>query len=288
MLDITVEDIERVLGKQAKKQGRRYVFQCPVCMDNGEDNLVFDPVKGILKCFSCDEGSKTVLRMINKTKEKCSYIPKEPSKSGSKWYEINKDNLFNYLLATENELSSKAKNYLYNRCINNKVISLCGIGYDEKPSMVKIGASVTFPMFSLNHNEQLVGFELRQITGGKVIKHTLDSPSCLCVIYGRRTAKKIIITEGFIDAYSLLELLDDKKEEYLIVTGSHGCKSILPSLKGLDFSQFETCYLILDNDEAGDKATKEIIENYPFFKDKRNLIKECKDINEYLCKKNLK
>lgn len=294
MLDVELKDIINVLGQPTKKSGHQYYFQCPVCKSRGEDksrdNLLFHDAKKILKCFACDEGSKEVLRLINQNKPRnntsnCSNL--ESIKSKPKWYEVNKDNLLQYLFATMDEINLSAQRYLFNRQIMHKTIELCGIGYDDNPNMVSIGSSITFPMFSINHNEQLVGFELRQLGDKKIIKHTLDSPSCICAVYGKKYATNLFITEGFIDAYSLLELLGDKTDKHndLIATGSHGCKSILPSLAGIDLSIYKNCYLILDNDEAGEEATKSILSEYPFFKDKRSLLRGCKDINEYLCKK---
>jgi hypothetical protein len=250
---------------------------------------LFNDNKRVLKCFACDEGAKEVLRLINQNKTRntkpTEYNPGQ-AKTKPKWYELNKDNLLEYLFESQEELDPTAKNYLNTRCISIKTAELCGIGSDVNPNMVSIGHSITFPMFSLNNNEQLVGFELRQLGSKKIIKHTLDSPTCLCIVWGSLTrAKNLIITEGFIDAYSLLELLEDKADDYLIATGSHGCKSILPSLAGLDFSSYKNCYLVLDNDEAGEEATTNILNEFPFFKDKRELLKGCKDINEYLCQK---
>lgn len=293
MLDISLQDVISALGNPTKKSGHQYYFGCPVCRSRGQDssrdNLLFNDNKRILKCFACDEGSKEALRRINALKTKHSNntncfgeVALKP-----KWYELNKDNLLQYLFESMTELGLSAQKYLSNRSIGLKTAELCGIGYDDKPSMVNIGSSITFPMFSISHNNQLVGFELRQLGDKKIIKHTLDSPTCICAIYGRADAENLFITEGFIDAYSLLELLKENKNlgEYLIATGSHGCKSILPGLAGIDLSMHKNCYLILDNDEAGDEATKDILQNYPFFKDKRNLLKGCKDINEYLCNK---
>ena len=293
MLDIVLQDVINVLGRPTKQTGHQYYFRCPVCQSRGEDtsgdNLLFNDNKKVLKCFACDEGSKEVLRLINKDKSRqhATTASQKQIQSQTKWYEINKDNLLQYLFESIDEVNLDAQRYLFNRQIRCKTIELCGIGYDNQPNMVSIGPSITFPMFSINHNEQLVGFELRELGSKKIIKHTLDSPSCICAVYGRKFATNFVITEGFIDAYSLFELLGDKanRDNYLIATGSHGCKSILPSLAGIDLSIYKNCYLILDNDEAGEEATRSILKEYPFFKDKRNLLRGCKDINEYLCKK---
>ena len=293
LCDVTLEDVIAELGKPTRQSGHQYYFQCPDCAsagrDNSRDNLLFNDAKGLLKCFACDTGAKSALRAINHRKgykkDETRVYAHSSAQSVNvlpRWFEINRDNLINYLFQSIDELGLSAFRYLDGRGLTKQTIDDCGIGYDDNPSMVKMGPSVTFPMFSLNHNMELVGFELRQIEGGKNIKHTLDSPSCICAVYGKYNAPNIIICEGFIDAYSLTQLLGNKKDDFLICTGAHGVKSILPNIGGLDLSYFENCYLLLDNDDAGNTSTRQIIDNYPIFKDKRNLIKGCKDINEYL------
>ena len=293
LCDITLEDIIAELGKPTRQSGHQYYFQCPDCAlrggDNSRDNLLFNDAKGLLKCFACDTGAKSALKAINHRKGYKKNETRVYAHSSAqsvnvlpKWFEVNRDNLINYLFQSIDELSLGALRYLDSRGLNKQTIDDCGIGYDGNPSMVKIGPSVTFPMFSLNHGTELVGFELRQIEGGKTIKHTLDSPSCICAVYGKYTANNIIICEGFIDACSLIQLLGDKKDDYLICTGSHGVKSILPNIEHLDLSTYKNCYLLLDNDEAGNIATRQIIDSYPIFIDKRALIRGYKDINEYL------
>ena len=77
--------------------------------------------------------------------------------------------------------------------------------------------------------------------------------------------------------------LQNKTDEYYILSPAHGCGDIINHLQDIDFSKYRTCYLLLDNDEAGDKATAEILEQYNFFIDKRGFLKKnnIDDVAEY-------
>lgn len=288
MLDIKLEELIDILGNPTRSTGHQYYFRCPSCSsiggDNSGDNLLFNERKGVLKCFACDNGAKEVLNLINKKRIEKGYIYKNTEvkevKENPKWWELNLENLIQYQYETSQEMKSYVFSWLEERHgITKEVVEECGIGFDNKPSIVNLGPSVCFPMYSLNHDSKLVGFELREMSLEKKIRHTPDSPSCICGIYGRMNADYLIICEGFKDAYNLYSML--KGKDFLICTPAHGCKDILKNLEGLNLSKFKKCYLLLDNDKAGDKATVEILEKYPFFVDKRSLLKGCKDISEY-------
>ena len=88
-----------------------------------------------------------------------------------------------------------------------------------------------------------------------------------------------------MDSYALLQFMLDKKQtDFTIYSCSHGAESLLKCLPSVNFSNFNEVKLMLDNDEAGDKATKAIIEHYPFIKDSRKFLVDsgCKDVGEFL------
>lgn len=293
MLDIKLEELINVLGTPKRSVGHQHYFRCPSCAsvggDSSGDNLLFNSKKGVLKCFACSNGAKEVLNLINKKRGPQDYkkIQKNPIIRDSKnWWELNLDNLIKYQIAVISEMKPYVFDWLKRKHgITKEAIDACGIGFDNKPSMVNLQSSVCFPMYSLNHNLKLVGFELREMGLEKRIRHTPDSPSCICGVYGRINADYLIICEGFKDAYNLYSMLKDK--DFLICTPAHGCKDILNNLEDLDLSKFKKCYLLLDNDKAGDEATKEILDKYPFFIDKRSLLKGYKDVSEYWMSKNV-
>ena len=78
-------------------------------------------------------------------------------------------------------------------------------------------------------------------------------------------------------------LILNLKHDYYILTPANGVSDIINHLPSIDFTQYKTCYLLLDNDEAGDKATSEILEQYSFFIDKRSFLKKnnLNDVAEY-------
>ena len=128
-----------------------------------------------------------------------------------------------------------------------------------------------------------VGFELRQVGDKKYIKHTHDAPSCLCVIDDNKDANYLIICEGFKDAYCFRQFLKTKKilEQFTILTPAHGVDDIFNNLNVINFTRYECCYLLLDNDKAGDKETAKILEQYPFFIDKREMIGVNEDVADW-------
>ena len=72
-------------------------------------------------------------------------------------------------------------------------------------------------------------------------------------------------------------------KDYCILTPANGVADIINHLNCLDFSKYKTCYLLLDNDTAGDDATEQILEEYSFFIDKRGFLKKnnIEDVADY-------
>lgn len=287
MLDITLEQLIGVLGEPTKRAGHQYYFRCPACAltggDRSGDNLLFNDRKGVLKCFACDDGAKYALHLINKNSPQAKHTIKSvASKPVESWWQANTNNLWQYWVEANDEMTKDARRWLNDCGITNETIEEWLIGFDGNPSIVHIGPCVSFPMISINHNNQLVGFELRQVGKNKVIRHTYDSPNCLCIIADNKDATKLVICEGFKDAYSFMQILKKKNnlQQYTILTPSHGVNTIIGNLNALNFSRYTKCFLLLDNDEAGTKVTQEIKAQYKFFKDARSILKDHKDVNE--------
>lgn len=291
MLDITLEELTNILGVPTRTTGHQHYFRCPACSagggDTSGDNLLFNDRKGVLKCFACEEGAKEALKMVNSKRQQNSYTPtaaKVERKEYTPWWQKNSENLAIYMCEAEEEMTINVATWLQEKHgINRQTIKDCSIGYDANPNMLKIGASVTFPIISLNHNECLVGFELRQIGDEKRIKHTLDTPSCLCIVSDNVQAKYLIICEGFKDAYCFRQflILKDLLDQFTILTPAHGVNDILNNLYVINFTRYKSCFLLLDNDMAGNKETQKILERYPFFIDKRNILGKCEDVAEW-------
>lgn len=286
MLDVTLEQLIGVLGQPTKRVGHQYYFRCPACAqgggDSSGDNLLFNDRKQLLKCFACEDGAQYVLRMINRQMPHTTPIHKQPIYNKVLWWQINNENLWQYWAESSDEMTDDVRQWLNNCGITNDTIAEWMIGYDADPSIVKIGPCVCFPMISVNHNKQLVGFELRQVGKQKIIRHTYDSPKCLCLIWGNVKSSKLVICEGFKDAYSFLQIvkLKQKDDDFTILTPSHGVNAIIDCLSDINFTQYKRCFLLLDNDAAGTAVTNEIIDKYVFFEDARHLLGQYKDVNE--------
>lgn len=286
MLDVTLEQLINILGKPTKKIGHQYYFRCPSCSQNGGDtsgdNLLFNERKGLLKCFACDDGARHVLHLLKQKTNNIAAIPTPHRRETPIWWQANNTNLWQYWGEAYQEMTEDVRYWLNSSGINDETIDEWMIGFDSNPSIVKIGPCVCFPMISINHDSKLVGFELRQVGKEKIIRHTYDSPKCLCLINDNLMATKLIICEGFKDAYSFMQLLKVKKqkEDFTILTPSHGVNSIIDGLADVDFTRYKKCFLLLDNDKAGSEVTEAIIQKYPFFKDTRHLLRGYKDVNE--------
>lgn len=285
-LDISVEELREVLGHETKSKYGTYYFRCPECAKMGKDthgdNLVYNSSNGRLRCFGCGEGQMTALRMINEYRQKTGYWLKskeEREKSKPKiekkplWYEINKEELLMYMCEATEELldAEPVVEWLYNKHgINKQSISDCGIGMDADKN------AVCFPIFSINHEQILVGFEYRLIGETKKIWRTKDSPSGIAQVWGRESAPYVIILEGYLDCYCFKQFLEKKglSDDYLILTPANGANDLLKHLNKIDFSKYKTCYLLLDNDNVGDTVTDNILEQYNFFIDKREVLKK--------------
>ncbi|MGM1054752.1 MAG: toprim domain-containing protein [Bacteroidota bacterium] len=126
--------------------------------------------------------------------------------------------------------------------------------------------------FSLGLQNHLGGWELRN-------KYFKGSSSPKSYAYLKNGSKSLLVTEGMFDLLSL-----DVLEKELVNTSD---VSILNSLTFLDkiqphIPEYDQVLLYLDNDPAGDSATKELLSRFENVADMRNSYKNFKDLNEKL------
>ena len=311
-MELTLNDIQEYLGQTGRKIGQEYVFMCPICRDiKGKDNLHYNPTKNILWCFANEQHNKDILSEIMKKKHEAKRMENKEIPAYIKnqekylyymelcnsallgtltknWidfvneqdmFEDNEYNFYLDLINTDN--AQKARAYLKEqRGINTSTIEQTGLGFDFKARKWVI------PIFDMSST--LVGFEYRLADfKNKKIWREKGTPSCLARVYG--TGKKAIIHEGFMDSFCTVQMLEEKGtlNNYSIFTTSSGVASVLKIIPELQFNKYENIYLLLDCDNAGDKATQEVIEKYPFIIDIRKMLKDsnCKDVNQYMLKK---
>ena len=310
-MELTLNDIQEYLGQPRTKIGTELIWQCPICMDKSKDNLHYNPNKNVLWCFANEEHSKVILSEIMKkkhenkkveNKEIPAYIKNQEKylmyqilcndallgRLDKSWLdEINKQDMFEkgeykfYLDLINSDKPQKAREYLkQQRGINTSTISETGLGFDF------YARKWVIPIFDMTST--LVGFEYRLADfKTKKIWREKGTPSCLARVYG--TGKKAIIHEGFMDSFCTVQMLEEKGtlNNYSIFTTSSGVASVLKIIPELQFNKYENIYLLLDCDNAGDKATQEVIEKYPFIIDIRKMLKDsnCKDVNQYMLEK---
>lgn len=314
-MELTINDIQEYLGQTGKKQGDEIVFGCGICQLSGgdahSDNLKWNTKKNVLYCFKDSEHSKIIMSEIMKKKHEVKRMENNEIPAYIKnqekylyymelcnsallgtltkdWIDaVNEQDMFEdneynfYLDLINTDKPQKARAYLKEqRGINTSTIEQTGLGFDFKARKWVI------PIFDMS--SILVGFEYRLADfKNKKIWREKGTPSCLARVYG--TGKKAIIHEGFMDSFCTVQMLEEKGtlNNYSIFTTSSGVASVLKIIPELQFNKYENIYLLLDCDNAGDKATQEVIEKYPFIIDIRKILKDsnCKDVNQYMLKK---
>ena len=132
--------------------------------------------------------------------------------------------------------------------------------------------------FAIGFQNKSDGFEIRS----KYSKICLGKKDVSIIESGK---DKLRIFEGFFDYLAfvqLQEILQQKESDYLILNSVGLLQKNFSILE--KYTQIET---YLDNDEAGDKYTEIIKDQFKQAIDKRELYSENKDLNEYLMQKPL-
>lgn len=125
--------------------------------------------------------------------------------------------------------------------------------------------------FALGFKNEKGGFELRS----KYCKICIGSKD---ISHIKNNCKTLRIFEGFFDYLSFVQQQKtDEDSDYLILNSVALLNKNLSILK-----DYEVLELYLDNDEAGDKYTKLILENFVSAVDCRMIFEEFKDYNEWL------
>ncbi|MGR3302496.1 MAG: DnaB-like helicase C-terminal domain-containing protein [Candidatus Scalindua sp.] len=141
------------------------------------------------------------------------------------------------------KISSKGLEYLHNRALNDEVIKKFRIG------MTKDGRAIMFPYFK---NKELIAIKYRNMKEDKEMWTEKDQEP---VLFNRDNVKGNMLTlvEGEIDCLSM--------DQYGIE-----CASIPSGVKDLRWiehdwgflEQFQSIYLVMDGDAAGQKAAETI------------------------------
>lgn len=287
-INLTPELLIEFFGKPQKQYGAEYMWQCPYCQDSHMDNLKYNETKNVLWCFADQTHGPKVLKNIceeiNKKQKNNSQILSTKNKNISEPQNISimQDEFTKKTYSANlNLLNQKEKlNFLYKkRGLTIDTVKRVKIGIDANGTW-------RIPTFKYSTDPKLtvVGFEYRPRDLSKNgLFREKGTLSCLANIneYGEKT-EAIVVVEGYFDGYVLLQFLTEKGQDkyYHITTPSNGVNSLFKFVSKIEFDKYKKFYLFLDNDKAGIKMTKDIIEKYPMFKP-IILPCGCKDFNQH-------
>ena len=166
------------------------------------------------------------------------------------------------------ELNNKALlDYLQDRKIDYRASQ----GY-LKEIYYKVGDKTYFGLAFKNNSG---GYEIRN----KYFKGAVGTKDITTIQAGEKK-KECVVFEGFMDFLSYLTIKANTNKDFIILN------SVALVDKSIQIiSRYDNISLALDNDNAGDIATKKIIEHIPTAKDVRGYYKDFKDLNEFIMMK---
>ena len=173
--------------------------------------------------------------------------------------------------------SEKLLAYLGCRNVNIKIAQmLCSEAhYSFRQEGSALLSAIAFP-------NDVGGYELRGAPypgNEKGFKGT-KAPKGISTISKVKNAP-VVVFEGFTDMLSFATLCGGIRQNYLVLNSVALVDRAIENLQSYEGEIF----LSLDNDTAGDEATKKILEAFPQATDLRSRFAPCKDVNEYLSKK---
>jgi hypothetical protein len=127
-------------------------------------------------------------------------------------------------------------------------------------------------LYALAYSNDKGGYELRSEfykggTSPKGITTHLDHGNASTVVF-----------EGFFDMLSFATLCGEVRHNYIVLNSIINTPVAIEVLRSMGGK----VYLCLDNDEGGEKATRQMLDLLPSAIDTRNRFAPAKDVNEYL------
>jgi hypothetical protein len=157
------------------------------------------------------------------------------------------------------------------------------------------------PYYALGFENNNGGYELRS----RYFKGCTSKDISSRIDHGREnrdsnlSSENCLLFEGFMDYLSFLTIQEKEPQRQIPTlapadtsTNISGDVIILNSLTNLSkavdiLAKYKSVSLFLDNDDAGQKAVRELQTTCRNVEDRSLLYRGCKDLNEYLCKKRL-
>ena len=161
--------------------------------------------------------------------------------------------------------------YLHNRHID---ISIARQFLQEAHYSFQQRPDVSY-LFALAYSNDKGGFEVRS----KMFKGSKSPKSITTHI--TIPGAPVVVFEGFFDMLSFATLCKGVKHNYIVLNSIVNAPAAIEFLSG----HGEKIYLCLDNDDAGERTTKAMLDALPTAVDHRAGFAPHKDVNDYLCKK---
>lgn len=127
-------------------------------------------------------------------------------------------------------------------------------------------------LYALAYSNDKGGYELRSefYKGG-------TSPKSITTHLDHGNASTVVF-EGFFDMLSFATLCGEVRHNYIVLNSIINTPVAIEVLRSMGGK----VYLCLDNDEGGEKATRQMLDLLPSAIDTRNRFAPAKDVNEYL------
>ena len=137
-------------------------------------------------------------------------------------------------------------------------------------------------LYALAYPNDLGGYELRgaPYTGNPDGYKGGIAPKGITTHFDKANAPTVVF-EGFMDMLSFATLCGGVKHNYMVLNSTVNAPAAIEVLRLISGKVL----LCLDNDNGGNKATKQILDALPSAVDIRKRFAPAKDVNEYLCSK---
>lgn len=279
---VPIMDVMQWFGYTPIKHGKKWqTFQNPFRVENTPSFMVCpatntfrdfgtaesgDVIDLLQKFEGCDF-RQAVLKLTNQTD--FSFIGKK-----SLQYNESTNVKAYYLQKVQSLRNATFLKYIEQRKLEKRFAQryLKEIYYKIEPNQEK-------NFFGICMENEAKGFEVKNIYSGNY--YCLGEKSFSVIREGK--ANIWLIFEGMFDFIALLTHLQRLVNGNTLVL--HSVSNSGKAIEYLQKIQPESIYLFLDNDQAGDEATKKFMQAFPLCKDFRKIYKDCKDLNEMLFKK---
>ena len=136
-------------------------------------------------------------------------------------------------------------------------------------------------LYALAYQNDKGGYELRgaPYTGNHDGYKGGTAPKGISTHLDKENAPTVVF-EGFFDMLSFATLCGEVRHNYIVLNSIVNTPAAIEVLRSISGK----VYLCLDNDEGGEKATRQMLEALPSAVDIRSRFAPAKDVNEYLCK----